>query len=101
MSPAPPPLPGRLRRLTEELVEEGLPFDPSSHLGQVLLDEVDYALRPKVHERRVRSYGAIVDPVADAAGWDAATDLQVSHRPLDGLRLADARRFADGLSSWL
>jgi hypothetical protein len=92
---------GRLRRLTEELVEEGMPIDVADPVGSVLLAELDYALRPAVHERRVPSFGAIVHPLADPATWDAATELTVTHRLLDGFPLADARRFADGLSSWL
>ena len=92
---------GRLRRLTEELAEEGFAIDIADPVGSALLAELDYALRPAVHERRVPSFGAIVDPVADPSGWDSATDLTVTHRRLDGFSVPDARRFADGLSSWL
>lgn len=92
---------GRLRRLTEELAEEGFTIEVTDPVGSVLLAELDYALRPAVHERRVPSYGAIVEPAADPAGWDAATDLTVTHRHLEGFPVRDARRFADGLSSWL
>ena len=45
---------GRLRRLAEELDESGLVVD-SSVVGQILLEEIDRALRPPVHERRVVS----------------------------------------------
>lgn len=95
------PSTGRLRRLTEELAEEGLPIDAAEPHGSVLLAELDYALRPAVHERRVPSFGAIVDPESDPRGWDAATDLTVTHRQLHGFPAPQARRFADGLSSWL
>ena len=92
---------GRLRRLTEELAEEGFAIDVTDPVGSVLLAELDYALRPAVHERRIPSFGAIVEPGADPSGWDAATDLSVTHRHLEGFPARDARRFADGLSSWL
>lgn len=91
---------GRRRRLTEELAEEG--FDVGSGpAAEMLLDEVDYALHPQVHERRVPSYGAFVDPTADPARWETETNLQMTHRTLADSALEDARRFADGLSSFL
>ncbi len=54
---------GRLRRLAEELSEEGMAFllDGAS---AVLLEELDYALRPPVHERRIPSYGSILGATA-------------------------------------
>ena len=48
---------GRLRRLTEELAEEGFAIDVTDPVGSVLLAELDYALRPAVHERRIPSFG--------------------------------------------
>jgi len=92
---------GRLRRLTEELAEEGFDVDVAEPGDAVLLAELDYALRPLVHERRVPSFGAIVDPKASPDTWDAETDLTVTHRHLEGVGAKHARRFADGLSSWL
>ncbi|MFN8051573.1 MAG: diadenylate cyclase [Acidimicrobiales bacterium] len=92
---------GRLRRLTEELADEGFSIDLDDTAGAVLLEELDYALRPAVHERRVPSFGAILAPTRESADWEAATELTVTHRNLDGVPLVDARRFADGLSSWL
>lgn len=92
---------GRLRRLAEELEEIGLPFDPASPADRVIIDEIDYAVRPAVHERRVPTYGALVDPRADPAGWERGTGLHISRRRFGGLETADARRFADGSSSWL
>ena len=52
----------RLRRLREELIEAG--FDPhgDDEWGALVLTELDYALRPHVHERRVPSVGAIIEP---------------------------------------
>jgi hypothetical protein len=95
-------IPPRLRRLAEELVEEvGHAPDPHDPVGRLVLEEIDRARRPHVHERRVVSSGAVVAPSTDPAGWAAGTQLEISRGPLlstdpDGMRL-----FADGLSSWL
>ncbi len=53
---------GRLRRLAEELQESGLGLDRSDAVGQMLLEEIDQALRPTVHERRIASGGTIIEP---------------------------------------
>jgi hypothetical protein len=92
---------GRLRRLAEELEESGLrPHGPDASWA-ILVEEIDLALRPAVHERRVASSGTIFDPLSDPAGWAAGTQLEITRQPLDQLPLPAARRFADGLSSWL
>lgn len=91
---------GRRRRLTEELAEEG--FDVGTGpTAELLLDELDYALHPHVHERRVPSYGALVAPSTSAARWESETDLEMSHQRLTDAAIVDARRFADGLSSFV
>lgn len=90
----------RLRRLAEELGELGVQLPPGAP-GAVLLGEIDYALRPVTHERRVPSYGAVVDPTRPDATWGDATELRVSHRDLGALAESDARRFADGLSTFV
>jgi len=92
--------PGRLRRLTEELVDEHLGAIERSSAPEALVDEIDYALRPPRHERRVPSYGAFVVPSTPIADWSAGTGLDISivevaDRPDDELR-----RYADGLTSW-
>lgn len=92
---------GRLRRLAEELEESGLTVDPSVVVGQILLEEVDQALHPRVHERRVVSGGTIVEPVADPSLWAPGTQLVITRGELGDQPLPAARRFADGLSSWL
>ncbi|NLA34516.1 MAG: hypothetical protein GX868_02380 [Actinobacteria bacterium] len=92
---------GRLRRLAEELDEIGLTFDLHSADDRVVIDEIDYGLRPAIHERRIPTYGSLVLPSADAAHWKAGTGLRITTRALDKLALGDARRFADGSSSWL
>jgi hypothetical protein len=91
----------RLRRLAEELEESGLVVDRSVVVGQILLEEIDQALRPPVHERRVVSGGTIVEPTADPSLWASGTQLVVTRGELGDQPLSAARRFADGLSSWL
>jgi hypothetical protein len=88
---------GRLRRLREELEEEGLPLDWPADV----LAELDYALRPTIHERRIPSFGAIVTPTTDPTSWGPATSLGITRRPAGELTLDKARRFADGLSTWV
>jgi hypothetical protein len=91
----------RLRRLAEELEESGLALGPSRSLRAMLLDEVDNALRPPVHERRVASTGSILRPRTDPATWGPGTQLSIVRVPVGHQPLAASRRFADGLSSWL
>ncbi|HXH57342.1 diadenylate cyclase [Iamia sp.] len=95
------PAPARRRRLVEEMAEVGLGLDGSGPDHDLVLDELDYALRPRVHERRVPSFGAIVAPTTDAAGWEATTGLAVDRRDVGARPTAGARFYADGLSSWL
>jgi hypothetical protein len=54
-----------------------------------------------VHERRVLSYGAFVAPTTDPATWDAATTLTFDRRPIGRKGVEVARRFADGVSTWV
>ncbi len=95
-------VPARLRRLAEELEEEvGHAPDATDPVGRLLLDEIDRARRPHVHERRVVSSGVVVQPTTDPDGWAAGTQLEITRGPIqeadpDGMRL-----FADGLSSWM
>jgi len=91
----------RLRRLAEELGEAGLSIDPSTEWGGIVLTEIDYALRPHVHERRVPSVGAIIEPTTEPAVWERGTQLVVTRRPIEAMPLTGSRLFADGLSSWL
>lgn len=91
----------RLRRLTEELAESGLVVDLDDEWGETVIAEVDYALRPHVHERRIPSTGAIVHPTTAPDAWQAETQLTVTRRPIEAMPLTGTRLFADGLSSWL
>jgi hypothetical protein len=67
----------------------------------MLVEEIDHALRPPVHERRVVSSGTILDPLSDPNTWAVGTELTITRQSLGQQPLLDARRFADGLSSWL
>jgi hypothetical protein len=91
----------RLRRLAEELAELGFALDLTVPRERLLVVEIDYALRPRAHERRVASVGSIVEPRAAPFRWEHDTDLAVTRRPVGTTSLAGARLFADGLSSWL
>jgi hypothetical protein len=99
--PSRQPSPGRLWRLAEELEEIGLPKGDSEPFRELLLEEIDYALRPAVHERRIVSSGTILEPKADPGSWAAGTQLDISRTPVVRQPLGASRRFADGLSSWL
>jgi len=88
-------------RLAEELEEIGLPKDRSEPFHEMLLEEIDYVLRPAVHERRIVSSGTILEPKADPDSWASGTQLDISRTPVVRQPLGASRRFADGLSSWL
>lgn len=90
----------RLRRLADELIEEGVGFVIADDRRLTVLEELDYALRPPVHERRVPSYGAIIGPSSSADAWTATTHLSVERLPTAQYGDAEIRRFADGISSW-
>jgi len=91
----------RLRRLAEELEESGLPLDETPAVREMLMEEIDQALRPPVHERRTASSGTILEPASDPAIWASETQLDITRTPVGEQPLPAARRFADGLSSWL
>ena len=94
------PTAGRLRRLTEELNDEAL-LGEARVWPEALLVELDHALRPPVHEKRIPLFGAIFEPAVDPRAWREQTALSVSRRWVDEFSAADARRYADGLSSWM
>jgi DNA integrity scanning protein DisA with diadenylate cyclase activity len=93
--------PPRLRRLAEELAEAGLVLDPAAEWGEMVVTEVDYALRPRVHERRVPSVGTIIEPTTPPDVWEHDTQLSVTRRPIQAMPSTGTRLYADGLSSWL
>jgi hypothetical protein len=92
--------PGRLRRLAEELEDEGIPALQATPDPDVLVDELDYALRPPSHEGRVPSYGALVLPTVEAERWEEVTQVGVSLRQATDRADDEVRRYADGAASW-
>lgn len=91
----------RFQRLEEELLESGLRTIGDEELRDLVLEEVDHALRPTVHERRVASSGTILAPRARPSTWAEGTQLEIARMPVALRTLAAARRYADGLASWL
>jgi hypothetical protein len=85
----------------EELDEAGLLLDGSEPWHALAVEEIAYAMRPAVHERRVPSYGAFVEPTTDPDSWSWATGLGLRHGPLGSKGADGARRYADGVASWL
>jgi len=94
------PTPSQLRRLTEELEEAGLVLDGSEPWHDVALREIAYALRPRIHERYVPSFGAIVAPTTDPDTWYDLTGLTIERGPITHSVDGSARRYADGIASW-
>jgi hypothetical protein len=92
---------GRLRRLLDELVDERLGVVESVEDPMLLAEELDYALRPPAHERRVPTYGAFLLPHAEPASWESPTALRVSVLRTEERADDDARRYADGRASWV
>jgi hypothetical protein len=92
---------GRRRRLAEEMLDELPQRAASAAADEVVVAEVVHALRPPRHERRIPTYGAIVHPATPLDEWSAVTGLAVTTETPDVGAPATARRFADGLASWL
>ncbi len=91
----------RIRRLSEELEENGLRLEGDETVRDILMEELDHALHPPRHERRIASGGTIIEPESDSANWESGTQLRITRSPLSDQPLPAARRFADGFSSWL
>src|SRR3954449_6349129 len=92
------------RRLAEELEEAGLVVDGGEggeEILSLLLEEVDRALRPPVHEGRVLSSGTIIEPRSDPVTWEPGTQLAMTRGVVGQPPLPTARLFADGLASWI
>lgn len=94
-----PPSPARLERLAAELADDGVGFLLERHRDTVL-EELDYVLRPPVHEGRVPSYGSIIGPSMQLEDWWEETLLRAERRPTQDYGDAQVRRFADGVSSF-
>ena len=91
---------GRIRRLGEELDELAPDVLAAIANREAFLEELAYAHRPPIHERRVPSYGAIVEPRTALPAWAETVGFDVSRRTVADLTDAAVRRFADGIVSW-
>lgn len=84
----------RLNRLREELMDLDVPLPIDGEGGVILLEEVDYARHPALHEGRAPRYGALVS-LGERPAWDklsAPTKLESAGADMDVLRqLADGR----------
>jgi DNA integrity scanning protein DisA with diadenylate cyclase activity len=82
-------------RLRAELEDEGVELGDDGY-SAALLEEIDYARRPPVHEGNAPRYGAIV-----GAGHEFTTDV-VRSEVVDGTHVGAGilRRLADGRSSF-
>ncbi|HET6835950.1 MAG TPA: diadenylate cyclase [Acidimicrobiales bacterium] len=92
---------GRRRRLAEELEESGLHLAGSEALREMMVEEIDHALRPTVHEGRVASGGTFLEPRSEPATWAPGTQLDITRTPVGQQPLSVVRRYADGLASWI
>lgn len=90
-----------LRRLVEEVGEVGLDLSGSRPWHDLVVTELDYARRPRIHERRVPSFGAFIAPTVAGWAWGEATDLTIERRSMGDRPTEVGRFFADGMSSWL
>jgi hypothetical protein len=86
------------KRLKSELADDGVVIDADPNVVALILDELGYARRPPQFERRVPIYGSMVVP--DDRSLVAVGDL-VDLVPVDDQPLPQARRYADGRSSFL
>ncbi|MFV0308151.1 MAG: diadenylate cyclase [Desertimonas sp.] len=93
--------PRQLDRLREELAEIGLRWDGSEAWHEFALTSLEYARRPRTFEHRTPSFGAIIGPTTDHAGWGQATGLRIERRHADGFWSSSAYLYADGLSCWI
>ncbi len=96
----PVPSERRLRRLTEELADVGLDLDGSEAWHRVAAVELDYALRPSIHERRIPTFGALIHPGTAPETWHQGTQLDIELWPVDAAQAEVTRRYADGRASW-
>ncbi|CAN5530477.1 hypothetical protein BH18ACT3_BH18ACT3_06570 [soil metagenome] len=87
-----------LRRLEEELDEDGVPLPAEEDLRRLVIEELLAVRRPPVHERRRPFYGSFIVPPGRSllVSGDLADLVD-----LDGFELERSRRFADGRSTFL
>ena len=88
----------RLARLHDELVDQAVPLPIDAPGGDLLLEELDYARFPPIHEGRVPRYGAIV-AFGTRPQWEklnAPTKIEA-----DGTGVGMLRMLADGRASFV
>jgi hypothetical protein len=95
-------LPRQLRRLAEELDDDGVELPADHEFRCRVLDELDHCRRTPIFEGRRPTYGAIVVP---PIGWKERKQALIDHIdfdivPLEG-DLAAGRVYADGRSAYL
>jgi hypothetical protein len=95
-----PVLPGRLRRLAEELVDEGITVLDESTDRIATLVELAYALRPQRFEGRTPTYGVLLTPQGSLLGPDGLAESGAALIPVSDLDVQFARRFADGITTF-
>jgi hypothetical protein len=95
-----PVLPGRLRRLAEELVDEGITVLDESTDRVATLVELAYALRPQRFEGRTPTYGVLLTPDGTVLGPNGLAESGVALIPVHDLDMQFARRFADGITTF-
>lgn len=78
-----------------------MPLAGTMAFREMLVDEIDHALRPPVHERRVPSAGTVLEPRSEPSTWELGTQLDITRKPVGEQPMSAVRRFADGQSSWL
>ncbi|MGE0732923.1 MAG: diadenylate cyclase [Acidimicrobiia bacterium] len=96
------PLPRHLRRLADELTDDGVELPTDQTMRYVLLDELDHCRRTPIFEGRRPTYGAIILP-ADGSKKDhqALVDhIDFDVVALDG-GLQAGRVYADGRSTYV
>jgi hypothetical protein len=88
----------RLARLRDELTDEGMPLSLPGTAGDALLEEIEYATHPLLHEGVAPRYGAIVSVPRASAHDDLVSS---SLRSTDAADPATLRRLADGRLSFV
>lgn len=87
-------------RLRAELADEGVPLPMRGEGSALFLGELAYARRPRVHERYIPCYGAVLPSTVDVLHeLDESTPVQLVTVP--DADLDHLRRFADGRASFL
>jgi hypothetical protein len=86
------------RRLHSEMTDDGVVVEADEPMLSLVLDELEYARRPPLFERRTPIYGSIVVP-GDRSLIEAGELVDLI--PLEAMPLDVARRFADGRSTYL